>query len=90
MKATTVMLITVAALVLGRWAHNENAVPSPKAIVEVTFAVLVISFMDQGQTEPLARGFAWLFLAATLLSKNSIVTGLGKVSSKPVPPSKAA
>lgn len=80
MKATTLMLLAMAAAAVGRWAHNENAVPSAKGLVEVLFALIVISFMDQGRTEPIARGFAWLFLAAVLLSNNSPITGLAKVA----------
>lgn len=89
MRASTIMIIAVIAVVAGRWAHGEDAVPSAKAIVEAVFAIVVIAMLDQGRTEPVAKGFAWLFLAAVLLGKNSIVTGLGKVSSKAVTPPKA-
>jgi hypothetical protein len=34
--------------------------------------------MDQGKTEPIAKGFAWLFLAGVLLSPNSILSGLAR------------
>jgi len=73
------MLMAIAAAAIGRWAHNKNAVPSAKGLVEVVFALVVISFIDQGATEPIARGFAWLFLAAVLLSSNSPITGLANV-----------
>lgn len=89
MRASTIMIIAVIAVVLGRWAHGEDAVPSPKAVVEAVFAIVVIAMLDQGKTEPVAKGFAWLFLAAVLLGKNSIITSLGKVSAKPVTPPKA-
>lgn len=75
MRASTVMLTAVVAAVIGRWAHNKKAA-DPKTIVEAVFAVLVIAFLDQGKTEPIARGFAWLFLAAVMLGKDSPITVL--------------
>lgn len=94
MKATTIMIAAFIALVLGRWAHNQPAIPSPRAIVEIVFAVVAIAFLDQGKVEPIAKGFAFLFLAAVLLGNNSILTSLAKVSSKPItyaaPPKKKA
>ena len=82
MRATTIMLVGVGALVLTHWAHNEPTV-STKMIVQVAFAVLVIALLDQGRTEPVATGFAWLFLAAVLLSNKSILTALGKAGTAP-------
>jgi hypothetical protein len=90
MKASTIMLVAIVALVLGRWANNEDAIPSPKAVVEAIFAIVVIALLDEGKTEPVAKGFAWLFLAAALLGKNSILTSLSKVSSKAVTTPKAS
>lgn len=83
MKATTVMVVAVGALALGHWANGKNAIPSAKGLVEIVFAVLVIAFLDQGETEPIAKGFAWLFLAAVLLRNDSLLTSLANVSSKP-------
>jgi hypothetical protein len=77
MRATTVMLLAVGALILGHWAAGEPTV-NAKMVIELTFALVVIAALDQGQTEPVAKGFAWLFLAAVLLSNKSILTGLGK------------
>ena len=79
MNATTVMITAVAAGVVGRWAHGEKAVPSAAGVVEVLFALILIAALDQGKTEPVAKGFAWLFLAAVLLSNNSPLTGLANV-----------
>ena len=36
---------------------NEKSL-DPKVIVEAGFAILVIALLDQGETEPVARGFA--------------------------------
>lgn len=82
MRATTIMLVGVGALVLTHWANNEPTV-STKMIIEVAFALLVIALLDQGQTEPIATGFAWLFLVAVLLSNKSILTALGKAGTAP-------
>ena len=35
------------------------------------------------QTEPVAKGFAWLFLVAVLLSNKSVLTALGKAGTTP-------
>lgn len=78
MTATNTMLVGIVAGVLGRWAHNEKAVPDAKSVIEVLFALILISALDTGRTAPIARGFALLFVAAILLSDNSILTGLAK------------
>lgn len=60
MRASTVMLLAVLLFVVHRWATNQKAVDA-KTVVEAVFAVLVIAMLDQGRTEQIARGFAWLF-----------------------------
>lgn len=75
MTATNTMLVAIAAGVIGRWSHNEKAVPSAKGVIEVLFSLILVSALDQGRTAPIARGFALLFLAAVLLSDNSPLTG---------------
>lgn len=80
MNATELMGVALLLAVVGRWEHNQATVPSGKAIVEVIFALLVIAFLDQGRTQPLARGFAYIFLAAVLLGSNSPISGLSKAS----------
>jgi hypothetical protein len=62
MRASTIMLVAVLLYVVHRWAANKKAV-DPKTVVEACFALLVIALLDQGETEPVAKGFAWLFLA---------------------------
>lgn len=83
MNATTIMLTAIGAGVLGRWANDEDAVPSAKGVIEVLFALVLISALDQGRTQSIARGFALLFLAAVLLSDDSPLTGLAKATSAP-------
>lgn len=97
MSATVVFAVAWGALVLGHWAHNQPAT-SVKQVLEMTFALIVIALLDQGETEPVAKGFAWLFLAAVLLRSDSILTALAKVTGagtgaagpaaavKPIPP----
>ena len=80
MKASTIMIVAVSLAVIGNWANNKKF--SPAGIVEGIFAVLVIAFLDQGSTEPVAKGFAWIFLVAVLLGSNSPINGLAKVSNK--------
>ena len=87
MSATTIMLIAFGALILTHWAHNQPTV-NVRLIIEMTFAILVIALLDQGKTEPVAKGFAWLFLAAVLLRKDSILTALAKLTGKPATPAK--
>lgn len=84
MSATTVMAIAVVGGLVGRWAHSQKTVPSAAGVVEIVFAAVVIAALDQGRTQGIARGFAWLFLAAVLLSDNSPLTGIANtVNAKP-------
>lgn len=62
MRAYAIMLVAVLLYLVHRWGSNEKSL-DPKVIVEAGFAILVIALLDQGETEPVARGFAWLFLA---------------------------
>lgn len=80
MNATTVMLVGFGALVLSHWANNEPTL-SVKVVIEMSVAIVFIAFLDSNaETEPIAKGFAWLFLAAVLLSNKSILTALAKRS----------
>lgn len=76
MSGTTVMAIAIVGGIVGRWAHNRPAVPSASAVAKILFAVVVIAALDQGATQPVARGFAWIFLASVLLSNASPLTGV--------------
>jgi hypothetical protein len=72
-----VFAIAWGALILSHWANNKPTI-STKQVIEMAFALLLIALMDQGETEPIAKGFAWLFLAAVLLRNDSILTALAK------------
>lgn len=78
MNATTIMAIAVVGGLVGRWSHNQKAIPSAGGLVQIAFALVVISALDAGDTQQIAKGFAWLLLAAVLLSDNSPLTGLSK------------
>lgn len=82
MSATKVMVTAMLAGVVGRWANNKRALPDGKGMIEVLFALGVIAFLDQGKTAPVAKGFAWLFFAAVMLSDNSPLTGLAKIPAR--------
>ncbi len=63
MRASTIMFVAVLLYLVHRWATNQKTVDA-KTVVGAAFAILVIALLDQGETEPVAKGFAWLFLAA--------------------------
>jgi hypothetical protein len=83
------MAIAIVGGIVGRWSHNKPTVPAASTIVKIMFAVAVIAMLDQGRTQPIARGFGWLFLAGVLLSNNSPLTGIAKsATAKPKPAAK--
>jgi uncharacterized MAPEG superfamily protein len=85
------MAVAVVAGIVGRLAHGQKVVPSAAGVVEVVFAAVVITALDGGKTAQIAQGFAWLFLAAVLLSNTSPLTGIAKiVNAKPKPAPKSA
>lgn len=79
MRATTVMLLATGILVLTHWANNEPSV-NRKMVIELAFALIIIAMLDQGRTEPIAQGFAWLFFAAVVLSSKSLLGALNKIN----------
>lgn len=89
MNASSVMMVAMGLGIVGRWANNEDAVPSATGVVEIVFALLVISALDNGKTAPIAKGFAYLFLISVLLGNHSPINGLVKIANaKPTPPKK--
>lgn len=81
MRASTILFVAFLAYAVGQWAHNKP-VASVKSVAGAAFVMLVIALMDQGETEEIAQGFAWLFLVVVLLSKNSPVTAISTVVNK--------
>lgn len=74
-----IMALAVGALVLGRWAHNKPAL-NVQTVAGGAFAVIVVAALDGGQTEDIAKGIAWIFLAAVLLGKQSPLNAIQKLS----------
>lgn len=77
MRASTIMLVAVLLYVVHRWATNQKAV-DPHIVVQAIFAILVIALLDQGDTEPVARGFAWLFLFGAAYVSIPTIANAGK------------
>ncbi len=77
MSATMVFALAWGVLLLGHWANNKPTT-NVKQVLELTFALIFIALLDQGETADIAKGFAWLFLAAVLLRNDSILTALAK------------
>ena len=85
MNAVAVMLIAWGALILTHWANGKPAI-SRQQVLEMTFAVIFIAVLAGiPAAEPVAKGFAWLFLAAVLLRNDSILTALAKRSGASTP-----
>ena len=78
MNATRVFGAAILLGVVGRWANNKKALPGVQGSLEVLGALFLVAFMDRGKTQPVAKGLAWLFLAAVLLSDSSPITGLAR------------
>ncbi len=62
MSAVMIMAVAVLMYVIHRWSENKNAV-SLGSVIGGIFAIVVIALLDHGVTEPVAKGFAWLFFA---------------------------
>jgi len=86
MSASEIMVVAIGAALVGRWANNKSTPLGPKQVIEAVFAVLFVAFLDQGKTEPIAKGFAWLFLAAVLLSPYSPLNALNKAENSTAKP----
>ncbi len=61
MRASYLMALAVVLYVIKRWAAGETAIDA-RAVVGGVFAIVVIASLDEGKTEEIAKGFAWLFL----------------------------
>lgn len=86
MRASTIMMLAVLLYVVHRWAANQHAVDG-KTVVEGVFAILVIAMLDQGRTEEIARGFAWLFL---VVAAYNVIPVVAKAAGTGTPQSRIA
>ena len=55
-----VMAVAILLYIIARWAHNKPAV-TLGGVASGLFAIFIIAMLDQGRTEQVAKGFAWLF-----------------------------
>lgn len=81
--ATVILFLALLSGIAGRWAHGKS-LPSGTGVLQIVFALIVITALDRGETRPIARGFAYLFLAVVLLGPDSPVTALVNAQ-KPAP-----
>jgi hypothetical protein len=58
-----VMALAILLYIITRWSRNEPAV-TLAGVVSGLIAVFIIALLDQGRTEQVAKGFAWLFFIA--------------------------
>ena len=79
MRASVVVMVAVGVFILGRWAHNKPAV-TIGTVASAFILIITIGLLDNGSTEEIAKGFAWIILAVAVLSDNSPVTPLAKLA----------
>lgn len=78
MRASTIVMIAIGAYVIGRWAHNKPAV-TLGTVASAFFLIIVIGMLDNGTTEEIAKGFAWLILAVAVLNPDSPISAIANV-----------
>jgi hypothetical protein len=79
------MLMAVVIYMAHRWATPGKTAIDGKTLVEGIFVIVVIAMLDQGKTEGVAKGFAWLFLTVAALTA---LPTLGKIADQPAPKKK--
>lgn len=78
MRAAYVAALAFMLAVVGRWAHDEPAF-DVQTVAGAVVVMVVVSALDQGRTEPIAKGIAWIVLAVVALSPNSPVTAIARL-----------
>lgn len=86
MRASTVMALAVGLYVVHRWATPGKTALDGKTVVEGVFAVLVVAMLDQGRTEGIAKGFAWLFFLVAAYTAAPALEKATKERKKPKKP----
>ena len=81
MRATYLVAVAFALLVIGRWAHDKPAL-NIQTVAGGAFVIVVIALLDGGATEEIARGLAWLILAVVILSDSSPLTAIANLATK--------
>ena len=77
------MALAVGLYVLARWEKNEPAV-TLDGVLGGLFVIFVIALLDQGKTEQIAKGFAWLFFAVAAYNAVPAFTNALKSAQKQV------
>lgn len=75
MKASLIMFLAVLLYIVHRWATNQPAVTLP-ILLSGVFVIFVIALADQGRTEKIAKGFAWLFFLVAAYNAIPAFTGV--------------
>jgi hypothetical protein len=75
MRASYVAALALALLVIGRWAHGKPAF-SVQTVAGGVFVVIVIALLDNGSTEEIAKGIAWILVAVAALNPDSPITSI--------------
>jgi hypothetical protein len=83
MRATFIVFIAFALLIIGRWAHDKPAL-NVQTVVGGAFAIIVIAMLDNESTGEIASGLAWLILAVVILNKDSPLTGIANAINRNV------
>jgi len=68
------MLLAIILYIVHRWATGRPAV-TLAVVLSGIFAVLVIEAFDHGKAEPVAKGFAFLFLLVAAYNAIPAFTG---------------
>lgn len=71
------MFLAVLLYIVHRWATNQPAVTLP-IVLSGLFVIFVIALLDQGRTEKIAKGFAWLFFLVAAYNAIPALTGAAR------------
>lgn len=93
MRAGTIVAVALGLLVLGRWAHDKPAF-NLQTVAGGGFVIIVVTMLDGGRTEKIAKGIAWIILATVALGAESPLTGIARLAGEKttgkIPPGKPA
>jgi hypothetical protein len=76
-----VMALAILLYIIARWSKNQPAV-TLGGVVSGLFAIFIIALLDQGRTEQVARGFAWLFFIVAAYNAIPPLTSLAATAGK--------
>ena len=81
------MLLAVILYIVHRWATGQPAV-NLAVVLSGIFAIFIIALLDHGKAEPVAKGFAFLFLLVAAYNAipafgNAISSAQNKQPQKP-------